>query len=331
MLAATIAAIRAPDREIARAAARRQATLTKPPGSLGRLETYAEQICGVQRTLAPSVARRAIAVFAADHGVADEGVSAYPQAVTAQMVANFRAGGAAICALARAARAELLVVDVGVGAGTANFAREPAMSQDATIAVVERGIAIVRDLEVEAIGVGEMGIANTTSAAALAAVLCAVPPAIVTGRGTGIDAAQHARKVEVIERALALHAPRVDDPLGLLAAVGGLEIAAIAGACIGGASSGKVVVIDGFISTAGAAIAAVLAPEVKPYLIAAHRSVEPGHALLLAQLGLHPILDLGLRLGEGTGAALALPILDGALAAFREMATFAEAGVENRT
>jgi nicotinate-nucleotide--dimethylbenzimidazole phosphoribosyltransferase len=330
MLAAAIAAIRAPDDQIARAAAARQASLTKPPGSLGRLEAIAEQVCAAQRTLAPSLARRAIVVFAADHGVADEGVSAYPRAVTAQMVANFHAGGAAICALARAARAELVVVDVGVGAGTANFAREPAMTEGGARAAIERGIGIACALEVDAIGVGEMGIGNTTAASALASVLCDAPPAHVTGRGTGIDDAQHAHKVAVVERALALHRPRRDDPLGLLAAVGGLEIAAIAGACIGGASSGKLVVIDGFISTAGAAIAVALAPAVQPYLIAAHRSVEPGHALLLARLGLVPVLDLGLRLGEGTGAALALPIVDGALAAFREMATFADAGVEDR-
>jgi nicotinate-nucleotide--dimethylbenzimidazole phosphoribosyltransferase len=338
-IAATIAAIRAPDRGVAAAADRRQRELIKPPGSLGRLEALATQVCAVQRTLTPSVARRAVVVFAADHGVADEGVSAYPREVTAQMVANFAAGGAAICALSRAAGAALVVVDVGVAtpcpgviarrvrAGTANFARGPAMTRDEARRAIEVGIAIAGELDADLLGVGEMGIGNTTSAAAIAAVLCGLPAAAVTGTGTGIDAATLARKRAVVDAALAAHRPDPRDALGVLAAVGGLEIAAIAGACLGAAARGALVVLDGFISTAGGALAAVLAPAVVGSLIAAHRSVEPGHAALLDQLGLAPLLELELRLGEATGAALAMPLIGGAVAAFREMATFASAGV----
>jgi nicotinate-nucleotide--dimethylbenzimidazole phosphoribosyltransferase len=331
MLEATLTAIRDVDSEIAARAAQRQGTLTKPPGSLGRLESLAERVCAIQRTLSPSTTKRAVAVFAADHGVTTEGVSAYPATVTAQMVANFAAGGAAICALAKAAGASLAVVDVGVGAGTRNFAREPAMTREETRRAIERGIATAQGLDVDMLGLGEMGIGNTTSAAALASVFCDVPPARVTGRGTGIDDAQLAHKVAVIERALSLHRPDARDPIGVLAAVGGLEIAAIAGACLGAAARRRVVIIDGFISTAGAMVAAALVPTVTQYMVAAHRSVEPGHTLLLERLGLTPLLDLGLRLGEGTGAALAMPIIDGAVAAFREMATFESAGVENRS
>jgi nicotinate-nucleotide--dimethylbenzimidazole phosphoribosyltransferase len=270
-------------------------------------------------------------------------VSAYPAAVTGQMVANFVAGGAAICALTRAIGAELVVVDVGVAtpcagvrshrvrAGTGNFAREPAMSRAEATCAIEAGIEVATSLEVDLLGVGEMGIGNTTAAAAIAAVMCDCAPAQVTGRGTGIDDARLAHKVAVIERALALHRPSAGDPIGVLAAVGGLEIAAIAGACLGAAAAGRIVVLDGFIATAGAALAAALAPRATRYMIAGHRSVEPGHALLLEHLQLAPVLALDLRLGEGTGAALAMPIIAGAVAAFRDMATFESAGVENRT
>lgn len=330
-LEATLAAIREVDSDIAAQAARRQLSLTKPPGSLGRLEQIAERVCAVQRTVTPSVVKAAVAVFAGDHGVTREGVSAYPSTVTAQMVANFAAGGAAICALARAADASLVVVDVGVGdAGTRNFAREPAMSRDEVRRAIEVGIETANGLDVDLLGVGEMGIGNTTSAAALASVFCDVPPARVTGRGTGLDDGQLAHKIAVIERAVALHRPDARDPIGVLAAVGGYEIAAIAGACLARAAVGRVVIIDGFISTAAAVVAAAFAPRATQYMIAAHRSVEPGHTLLLERLQLTPLLDLEMRLGEGTGSALAIPIIRAAIAAFREMATFESAGVENR-
>ena len=343
IIAGAVRAIRAPDREIAAAADRRQRQLTKPPGSLGRLEALASQVCAVQRTLAPSVARRAVVVFAADHGVAHEGISAYPREVTAQMVANFVAGGAAICALSRAAGAALIVVDVGVAtpcpgvvarrirAGTDNFARGPAMTRDEAQRAIEVGIAVVGELDADLVGVGEMGIGNTTSAAAIAAALCGLPATAVTGTGTGIDQATLARKRAVVDAALAAHRPDPQDAVGVLAAVGGLEIAAIAGACLGAAARGKLVVLDGFISTAGGALAAVLAPAVVGSLIAAHRSVECGHIALLDHLELTPLLELELRLGEATGAALAMPLIGGAVAAFREMATFASAGVADRS
>ncbi len=339
-LAETIAAIADIDREVASAALRRHGMLTKPPGSLGRLEDVAQRICAARRTLEPSVARSTVVVFAADHGVTAEGVSAYPASVTAQMVANFVAGGAAICALTRSVGATLVVVDVGVTtpcpgvearrvrSGTANFAREPAMRIDEARRAIEIGIDVASELDVDLLGVGEMGIGNSTSAAAITAVLCGLPPSKVTGRGTGLDDTALRRKIEVIERALALHEPSADDPVGLLAAVGGLEIGAIAGACLGAAAAGRIVLIDGFISAAGAALAAALAPDVAHYMIAAHRSVEPGHTALLERLRLTPLLDLEMRLGEGTGAALAIPIVKAAVAAFREMATFDSAGVE---
>ncbi|HET9625389.1 MAG TPA: nicotinate-nucleotide--dimethylbenzimidazole phosphoribosyltransferase [Kofleriaceae bacterium] len=338
----TIAAIRDVDSEIAARAAARQAVLTKPAGSLGRLEHVAERVCAARRTLAPSVARKAVAVFAADHGVCAEQVSAYPASVTGQMVGNFVAGGAAICALTRSIGAALVVVDVGVTepcvgvrsrrvrAGTANFAREPAMSRAQAVAAIEVGIEVATSLDVDLLGVGEMGIGNTTAAAAIASVMADLPPAQVTGRGTGLDDARLAHKITVIQRALALHRPDARDPVGVLAAVGGLEIAAIAGACLGAAATGRIVVLDGFIATAGAVLAAALAPLATGYMVAGHRSVEPGHARLLERLRLVPVLELDLRLGEGSGAALAMPIIDGAVAAFRDMATFEAAGVENR-
>jgi nicotinate-nucleotide--dimethylbenzimidazole phosphoribosyltransferase len=342
MLERTIAAIREADLDVAAAARRRHDSLTKPPGSLGRLEEVAIRVCAAQRTLRPAVARRAVLVFAADHGVVAEGVSAYPQAVTAQMVASFAAGGAAVCALTRAAGAQLVVVDVGVAtpcagalarrvrAGTANFTREPAMTVAEARAAIEVGIEIATAVPADVIAVGEMGIGNSTAAAAITAALCGASPERVTGRGTGVDEAGLAHKRAVVARALALHRPPADDAIAVLAAVGGLEIAACAGAYLGAAAAGKIAVLDGFISTAAAALAALLAPALGGYLVAGHRSPEPGHGLLLARLGLSPLLDLGMRLGEASGAALALPILGGAIAAFTDMATLEAAGVEDR-
>ncbi len=323
----------------------RQAALTKPPGSLGRLEALSVQLAGIAGTARPSVARKAIVVMAGDHGVTAEGVSAYPAAVTAQMVANFLAGGAAINALADAAGARLTVVDLGVAAdlpardgllswkiapGTANAARGPAMRRADAVRAVEAGIAVAgreaaRGLDL--LGTGEMGIGNTTAAAAIAAAITGAPPAAVTGRGTGVEGEALRRKVAVVERMLAVNAPEPGDALDVLAKVGGFEIGGLAGLILGAAAARVPVVLDGFIAGAAAILAAGLCPATRPYLIAGHRSAEPGHAVILDHLGLDPLLDLGLRLGEGTGAALALGIVDGASRTLAGMATFGEAGV----
>ncbi len=283
--------------------------------------------------------------MAADHGVTVEGVSGYPSSVTAEMVRNFARGGAAINVLARLARAEVVIVDIGVAAdfpsdlpivhrkvayGTANLARTPAMSLEQARAAIGVGVEVVDHFASEmpeAICLGEMGIGNTTAASAIVACLTGLPPASVTGRGTGIDDATWARKVSVIERALALHQPDVKRPLQILASVGGLEIAGLVGVVLGAAVRRIPILIDGFIATAAALLAVEICPAARNYLIAAHRSVEVGHRAALERLELEPLFALDLRLGEGTGAALALPILDAALALLDEMATFEEAGV----
>jgi len=344
-LAQLCAAI-APLDEAAMAEARaRQAQLTKPPGSLGRLESLSVQLAGITGRAQPQVERKAVIVLAGDHGVVAEGVSAYPSDVTAQMVLNFVRGGAAINVLARQAGAQVIVADVGIAAdlpphldvldykiarGTANFVQGPAMSRQQATRAIQAGVEIVADQidqGLDLVATGEMGIGNTTPASAITAIYTGLPVAEVTGRGTGVDDAGLARKVEVIEQALARHQPDPDDPLGVLATVGGFEIGAIAGVCLGAASRRVPVVVDGFISAAGALIAAALCPAVKPYLIASHLSVERGHGALWQTLGLTPLLDLDLRLGEGTGAALAMHLVDAACRILSEMATFADAGV----
>ncbi|MBM4420189.1 MAG: nicotinate-nucleotide--dimethylbenzimidazole phosphoribosyltransferase, partial [Chloroflexi bacterium] len=312
----------------------RQDRLTKPRGSLGRLEDLAVALAGMRGEVPRSLPRRAVVVMAADHGVAAEGVSAYPASVTAQMVANFASGGAAINVLARVAGARLRVVDMGVGTGTANMRRAPALSREAAERALLRGAAVLdeeADAGLDLVATGEMGIANTTAASAIAAALTGMPVAEVVGRGSGIDGAGLARKVAVIEDALRLHRPGPGDPLGVLTAVGGLEIAGLAGLVLRAAGRRIPVVLDGFISGAAAAVADALAPACRPYLIAAHRSAEPGHQALLARLGLSPLLDLGLRLGEGSGAALGLPLVEAAARIHHEMATFGEAGVDEQS
>ena len=294
---------------------------TKPRGSLGRLEELGMRIVEV-RGFVPERLRTAIVVAAADHGVAAEGVSAYPQEVTAQMLANFRAGGAAINVLARQAGARLEVVDAGVGAGTANMTRGPAMTDERCADLLAAGEDLAEELAVDVVGLGEMGIGNTTAASALTASLLGVAPARVCGRGTGLDDAGLARKVDVVTRALAANDGR--EPL---AAVGGFELAFLAGLAIGCARRRIVVLVDGFITAAAVLAATRREPGVRDVLVAAHRSTEPGHALILEELGLQPLLDLGLRLGEGSGAALALPLLDASIALLNEMATFDDAGV----
>jgi nicotinate-nucleotide--dimethylbenzimidazole phosphoribosyltransferase len=344
----TIESIRALDAEWFAAAERHQLELTKPPRSLGRLEDIANRCVAIRESLTPTANHPRIVVFAADHGVCAEGVSAYPQEVTAQMVANYLRGGAAINALARAGEIELRVVDVGVlaplptvdglisrrvAASTRNFCQEPAMSSVEMLAALETGIDLARqavDEGCDVLGFGEMGIGNTTSAAAVTAALTGESVDRVVGRGTGIDDAGLARKRSAIERALALHAAELQSPLGVLQCVGGLEIAAMCGFCLGGAAKRVLVVVDGFIATAAAALAVRMCPPVAGYLIAAHQSVEQGHAALLAIIGQEPLLNLQMRLGEGTGAALAIGIVQAAVAAYTQMATFAGAGVSNR-
>jgi nicotinate-nucleotide--dimethylbenzimidazole phosphoribosyltransferase len=340
--------IRAVDRHWIEMARQRQLQLTKPPGSLGRLEEVANRIAAIQETLCPSVARARITIFAADHGVCAEGINPYPQAVTAQMVANFLRGGAAINALARAVGAELQIVDAGVAyaipataadsslirraiaSGTKDFCVTAAMTHDQAVAALSLGLELAKQSVAEGctlLAIGEMGIGNTTAAGAVTAALTGLAPSAVAGRGTGADDACMTRKCSAIERALELHRPSVREPLDVLACLGGFEIGAMAGLCLGAAASRCAVLVDGFISTAAAALAVRMNSAVADYLIPAHRSTEPGHQPLLAILGHPPLLDLEMRVGEGTGAAVAVPIVRAAVAAFTSMATFADAGV----
>jgi nicotinate-nucleotide--dimethylbenzimidazole phosphoribosyltransferase len=344
----TIQEIRPIDPHWIDSASQRQLELTKPPGSLGRLEEIANRCAAIRKSFELTASRPRIVLFAADHGVCAEGVSAYPQGVTAQMVLNFLRGGAAINAFARSGGIELKVVDVGVATlpllssdlisrrvapGTRNFCEEPAMTDAEMTAALETGVELARDSVTagcDLLGFGEMGIGNTTSASAIAAALTREPITAVVGCGAGADDACIARKRSAIQRALALHADSLGDPLGILRCVGGLEIAAMGGFCLGAAARRVPIVIDGFIATAAAALAVRLCPVATGYLFASHRSTEPGHAHLLAMIEQQPLLDLGMRLGEGTGAALAMKLLQAAVAAFTQMATFASAGVSNR-
>lgn len=327
------------------AAAARQATLTKPPGALGRLEALSIQLAGMTGRLDWLPRSPVAVVCAGDHGVVAQGVSPYPQAVTQQMVANFLSGGAAVNVLARQMGARVVVVDAGVAGelaphpalvqgkvapGTADFTRGPAM----TPAQAEQALALglrVAEQECAAgadiVAVGEMGIGNTSSAAAIIAARTGAPVHAVTGRGAGLDDAALLHKVALIERALEMHAPAAE---GTLHKVGGFEIGAMAGVMIGAAARRVPVLVDGVISAAAALIAAQLAPAVRDYLIAGHRSAEPGHAVALRALGLEPLLTLDLRLGEGTGALLVLPLVEAAMRTLQEMATFAGAGISGR-
>jgi nicotinate-nucleotide--dimethylbenzimidazole phosphoribosyltransferase len=336
------------DHQAQTAARLRQDTLTKPPGSLGRLEALSIQLAAITGQDRPSMARKTVIVMAGDHGVTVEAVSAYPSAVTPQMVLNFAHGGAAINVLARQAGARIVVVDVGVAAdlparanvlsrkvayGTQNFAIGPALTRDQAQAALQVGLDVIADEIVrglDLVATGDMGIGNTAASAAIVAAMTGAPIAQVTGRGTGIDDAGLARKVAVIERALAVNQPNPADAFDVLAKVGGLEIGGLAGVMLGAAARRVPVVIDGFISGAAALIAVGLLPEVKPYLIASHQSVEIGHRIVLDHLGLTPLLNLDLRLGEGTGAVLAFNLVEAAARILNEMATFAEAGVSDK-
>ncbi len=337
-----------PDEAAREATRRRLDRLTKPPGSLGRLEELAIWLAGVTGRVRHRLDRRTVLLMAADHGVVEEGVSAYPQTVTAQMVANFLRGGAAINVLARRAGARVLVVDVGVaadlepregllvrkvGLGTRNLARGPAMSREEALQAIEVGIEVAGE-EIaggaQLLATGDMGIGNTTPSSAVIAAFTGLPVPRVTGRGTGLDDAGLQRKVAVIEAALALNRPDPSDPLDVLAKVGGYEIAALAGVCLRGAAERVPVVLDGLIAGAAALTAVRLCPAVRHFLLASHCSAEPGHRHALEAMGLRPLLDLDMRLGEGTGACLAMHLVDAALAIVDEMATFEEAGVDER-
>jgi nicotinate-nucleotide--dimethylbenzimidazole phosphoribosyltransferase len=326
----TVARIVPVDFEAAAAAQLALDAKTKPRGSLGRLEEVAARIAAIRRTPQPGRLEAAIVVAAADHGVAAEGVSAYPAEVTRQMLANFEAEGAAVSVLARVAGARVHVADVGVGRPTGNIASGPAMTRADAGRLAEQGIACAQELSGEGVGIvalGEMGIGNSTVAAALASALLGVDPERVCGRGTGIDDQGLQRKIDVVRRALSATRVERDDPLGVLAALGGSELAFLCGVALGAAAAQLVVVLDGFISSVAALVAARLAPPAAQVMIAAHLSPEPGHGLVLDALELEPLLDLRLRLGEGSGAALSLPLLDAALAVLDEMATFDAAGV----
>ena len=340
-----LAGIRPAD-AVAREAARlRQERLTKPPGSLGRLEELSVQVAGILGTERPTLRGKAVVVAAGDHGVVAQGVTGYPQEVTAQMVLNFLAGGAAISVMARNAGVRLVIVDAGVatplpphpdlrrldiGRGTADMTQGPAMTREQAEASVLAGVALAREVAeagADLIGTGDMGIGNTTASSAITAALTGRLPRETTGRGTGRDEEELARKAAVVERALAVNQPDAGDGLDVLARVGGFEIGVLAGVVLGGALARRVVVLDGFISGAAALIAHSLCPTVTDYLVASHLSAETGHRVVLEHLGLRPLLDLGLRLGEGTGAVLAMGLVEAAVATLSEMATFDEAGV----
>ena len=331
----------------------RQLNLTKPPGSLGRLEEVSVRLAGIFGTEQPEIRGKAVIVAAGDHGVVAQGVTGYPQEVTAQMVMNFLAGGAAISVMCRHLGIRQIIVDAGVaadlpphselrelkiGRGTADISRGPAMSREQAEECVEEGISAegialaveVIESGVDLIATGDMGIGNTTPSSAITAAVTGVPPEETTGEGTGRTAEELRHKAEIVKASLEVNAPDPLNGLDLLAKVGGFEIGVLAGVILGGAMMRRPVVVDGFISGAAALVARALCPSSQDYMIASHMSAEPGHRAALASLELTPLLDLGMRLGEGTGAALAMPIVEAAAACLSEMATFSEAGVSGR-
>ena len=348
-----IEGIKPVDQEWIQKAQERTAQLVMPTRALGRLHEISEQLCGIQQTLEPSINQKSILVMVGDHGVVEEGVSAYPQEVTPAMVQTFLAGGAGINAISRQVGADVWVVDMGiipqldvtglkgtdrllvekVGNGTANFTKGAAMSRrDAEKALLigfEQASKLMQD-GADILGTGDMGIGNTTPSAAIGAVITGATLDEMVGRGTGVDDAGLARKREIVRRGIEVNKPDPENGLDVLAKVGGFEIGGIAGTILAGAFHRRAVVVDGFISTAGALIAHALCPTVMDYLFAGHCSEEPGHRMMLEYLGLEPILDLGMRLGEGTGATLAMGIMEGAVRMFKEVLTFQEAGVANK-
>ena len=349
MIESVIGTIRPLDSAAMQSARARQDMLTKPTGSLGRLEDLSIQLAGIARRCPPPIPeRKAVLVFAGDHGVTAQGVSAYPSAVTCQMVLNFVAGGAAINVLARQANARVVVVDAGVSGvspvtsglidgkidrGTADISNGPAMTADQARAALELGARVAQaeiDAGLDLLACGEMGIGNTTPASAIVGIVTGMPVERVTGIGTGISADGLRRKAAVIKKALQVNQPNPVDGLDILAKVGGFEIGAIAGAMLAGAAAGIPVLVDGFITGSAALLAATLNPMAKHYMIGAHQSTEPGHAATMSHLGLEPLLDMHMRLGEGTGAVLAMSIVEAAARILSEMATFESAGVSNR-
>ena len=336
------------DQEYLQKAQERIEQLTMPRASLGRLLEVGKQFAGITHQLKPHITKKRIFTFAADHGVVEEGVSAFPKEVTAQMVFNFINGGAGINVLARHVGAEVTIVDIGVdyefpqieglmakkiARGTRNMVIEPAMTREEAIQGIEVGIELAcqaAQTGVDIIGTGDMGIGNTTASSAIIAVFSGLPVNDVTSWGTGINDTTLKVKVATIEKAIALNKPNPQDPLDVLSKVGGLEIAGIAGLVIGAAASGIMVVIDGFISTAGALIAHEMHPGINQYVVAAHQSVEKGHKIMLDKMRLKPLLNLDLRLGEGTGAALGISLVEAGVKVLAEMHTFAEAGVADK-
>ena len=348
VLSETIQKIPAIDQPFYDKALDRLANQARPAGSLGLLEEASARLAGIKKTLDVRLPNKFILTCAGDHGIVAEGVSLFPQEVTAQMVYNFVSGGASINVLARHAGADVRVADFGVNhdfapdlpifhkkiaKGTRNFYNEPAMRRDEAVSAIEAGIETVNDLcteaDVDMIGTGDMGIGNTSPSSAIIAAFSGIAAEKLTGRGTGLDDHGLSHKAAVIETALKKHAPDPKDPIDVLAKVGGFEIAGIAGIVIGAAARGIPVLSDGLISTAGTLIAAELSPAVKPYLFAAHQSVEVGHQYMLSRIGIQPLLHLNMRLGEGTGAALAMEILDAATRVLAEIKTFDEVNIEN--
>ncbi len=333
-----------------RRAVARQMVLTKPPGSLGRLEEVSVQLAGIFSNPRPVIRDKAVIVAAGDHGVVAQGVTGYPQSVTGQMVRNFLDGGAAISVMARLGGVHQIVVDAGIvasrlpdhpglrslriGRGTADMSRGPAMSREKAVLCLEAGAALGREVAAsgaDLIATGDMGIGNTTASSAITAAITGRPPTETTGEGTGRSSEELRRKIAVVRRALDANGPDPSDPVDVLAKVGGFEIGVLAGVTLGAASERRAVVLDGFISGAAALIAYSLNPAVRDYLIASHRSAEKGHRAVLAHMRLDPLLDLAMRLGEGTGAVLAMGIIEAAAACLSQMATFDEAGVSDRS
>jgi nicotinate-nucleotide--dimethylbenzimidazole phosphoribosyltransferase len=348
LLSNTIEMIKPLDERAMAKARARQDQLTKPQGSLGRLEELSIKLAGIQGKSIPQIRHKAVITMAGDHGVVAEGVGNWPQEVTAQMVYNFLAGGAGINVLARHTGARVIIVDMGVAAklephpqlisrkvarGTQNMCLGPAMTMEQAVASIESGIEVVgaevaKGLDI--VGTGDMGIGNTTASSAICAAMTGEPAAKVTGRGTGISDEQLAHKIEVVKKALAVNRPDPEQPLDVLAKVGGFEIGGLVGVMLAAAAYRIPVVIDGFISGAAALIATALAPGLRDFLIAAHVSAEAGHKVLLRHLRLKPLLDLGMRLGEGTGAVLGIFLAEAAARVLAEMSTFGEAGVSER-
>lgn len=342
----TISRIEAPDAAVAAQTQRAFDDKTKPRGSLGRLEELACRVAAIRRHPISGPEPAAVVVVAGDHGIAEEGVSAYPQEVTRQMLANFSAGGAAICVLARAVGARLVVVDAGVagvfeegsvldrrlGPGTANATRGPAMTREQALRALDSGIELAEELAADGVGLialGDMGIGNTAISSAVTAALLGCDPVAVVGRGTGVDDEGLQIKLAAVRRALQANAIDPEDPVGVLAAVGGFELGVLAGLALGAAASGVPVMLDGFVVGAAALLAARIAPASTAAMIASHLSPEPGHAIVLGELGLSPLLDLRMRLGEGSGAALGLQLVNTALLLLRDMSTFEDAGVSD--